>query len=161
MEIDDIYLGVANLINGLIKTEFRAQGHTLTGHWEESLTYKVEKTQRTSRLIGQGLDYGLLVNRGYTPSQVSMKMFPGLVEYFVKRGLSLALAQRAAGATIAKWKKEGMSTQASKRFSSTGARQNFIEAAFIGNDHIIDEFMTGLFDFAIDQKYHQVKNETI
>ena len=159
LQIEDIYLGASRLINKLILDEFRAQGHSLTGAFEESLEGKTTKTRYTATLTGYGLSYGMVVNKGYTPSQISDKMFPGLVEYFVKRGLNITQAKRAAGATIAKWKNEGMSTQASKRFSSTGGRQHFIEAAML--DTSIDQYMTDTLDFGIDQKFSLVKNETI
>lgn len=159
--IEDIYLGAARLINDLIRTEFKAQGHTLTGAFEDSLTYEVTKTKNIAKLVGKGLSYGMLVNDGYTPSQISDKMFPGLMAYFIKRGLDAANAKQAAGATIKKWKNEGMSTQASKRFSATGGRQHFVEAAFTGNEAIIDGYIGNLFDFAIEEQYNRTKSETI
>ena len=159
--IEDILSSGANLINQLIKVEFRAQGHTLTGEFENSLNSKVFKTRYTATLQGTGLKYGKQVDEGFQPDEISPKMIPGLVEYFIKRGLSQHDALRAASATFKKWQSEGMSTQASKRFSTTGARQHFIEAAFIGYENKIDEFFFSSFDFGIDETFKKVKSETI
>jgi hypothetical protein len=68
-------------------------------------------------------------------------------------------AAGAAAATIKKWQQEGMSTQASKRFSSTGARQNMVESTFAKSE--IDEYMNSALDYGVDEKYHETKSETI
>ena len=161
MNMSDIYEGAARFINDLIRDEFRAQGHTLTGAFEESLTGKYTKFAKSDRLEGFGLSYGMEVNRGLEPHQISDKMYPGLVNYFILRGLTHPEAMKAATFTIRKWKQEGMSTQKSKEYSSTGARQNFVEAAFTGNDHVIDDFVLNLVDFAFEEQFKKVKSEII
>lgn len=157
MTIEQIYLGAENLINQLVREEFQAQGHSLTGAFELSLDGEVTKTRYTATLAVYGLTYGMTVNTGLSPDKISWKMLPGLTEYFIKRGV--ADAKGAATATIKKWMTEGMSTQASKRFSQTGGRQHFVEAALLNSS--IDEYMDNLFEFGIDEKFNKVKNETI
>lgn len=157
--IEDIYLGASRLINQLILEEFRAQGHSLTGEFERSLESETFKTRYTATLTGKGLSYGMTVNKGLEPNQIKKSMIPGLVEYFKKRGFSPQQSEAYAVATYKKWKQEGMSTQASKRFSSTGGRQNFVEAAMLSNK--IDEYMLVSFDFGIDEQFSRLKNETI
>lgn len=151
MTLEDIYFGAGNLINGLIRKEHSAQGHYLTSELENSLEFEI----RNQSLIGSAVYYAVTLNEGLRPDQISPKMFPGLINYFVLRGLSLEEAKKAAGATFNKWKNEGMSTQASKRFSSTGGRQHFIEAAML--NPAIDEYMSNTLDFV----FPDLKNETV
>lgn len=159
MTIETIYNAVAVLINNLIRREHTAQGHYLTGELENSLDYKTKRLGNVATLEGYAIWYAKTLNEGLQPSQISMKMLPGLVSYFVLRGLNPVEAKRAAGATINKWKQEGMSTQASRRFSQTGGRQHFIEAAFTHPE--IDDTMSTLLDFAVEEKMNKVKSETI
>lgn len=157
MNLKEIYQGAERLITQLIRQEMRAQGHTLTGAMEDS----VEGRQTKDTLEGFAISYTKFVEHGVPASSASMKQFPFVVRYFQKRGLSEKEAKGAAAATIRKWMKEGMSTQASKRFSKTGARQHAIEAAFVGHNAEIDEYMGNSFDFSIEEKYRKEKSETI
>lgn len=157
MLIEDIYLGASSLIRQLILDEFRAQGHSLTGAFESSLDYKINKTRYTATLTGLGLKYGLVLNEGLDPNEIKDSMYPGLVKYFVLKGAQDP--KRAAILTLRKWREEGMSTQASKRFSTTGGRQHFIEAAML--NPAIDQYLENTFDFGIDNIFNRVKNETI
>jgi hypothetical protein len=155
MDLKTIYSGAEKLINQLIRKESTAQGHYLTGALEDSLTSKVVKND----LQGFAIYYTKFVDEGVPAESASMKQFPFMVRYFQKRGLEEKEAKAAAAATIHKWMKEGMSTQASKRFSKTGARQNMIEAAFTSPS--IDQYMSETFDFAVEEKYLKEKSETI
>jgi hypothetical protein len=159
--IDQIQISIAQFINRLIREEFVRQGHSNTGAFEESLNQEVKAIAGGMEVSGTALEYGLILNEGVEPGNISNAMFPGLVKYFVSKGLPPENAKRAAGATINKWKQEGMSTQASKQYSSTGSRHHFIEAAMIGHEHEINEFAQQLYDFGIDDKFSQSKNETI
>lgn len=155
LELKDIYQGAQNLINQLIRKESTAQGHYLTGALEDSLESKVTG----NNLEGFAIYYTKFVEEGVPAASASMRQFPFMVRYFQKRGLGLREAKGAAAATIHKWQKEGMSTQASKRFSQTGARQHMIEAAFMNPE--IDEYMGNTLDFAVDEHYKKEKSETI
>lgn len=161
MNIEDINLGAARLINDLVIAEFRAQGHSLTGEFEASLKAEMVKTKYTSTLKTTGLKYGMILNDGVEPGKINKSMIPGLVQYFIKRGFPLREASAFAINTYKKWLTEGMSTQASKRFSSTGGRQHFIEAAITGHENIIDNYVTNLFDFGVEQQFEKTKNERI
>ena len=161
MTIDDIYMGAFSMINNYIKDEFRAQGHSHTGSFESSFTPELRTIGKVSILTSYALRYGMTVNTGLLPSQITKKLLPGLIQYFIEKGYTPAKAKIFANNTFKKWKQEGMSTKASKRFSKTGARQNFIESAFIAREHDIDEYLTNSFDFAIEQEYRKTKNEII
>jgi len=88
-------------------------------------------------------------------------MLPGLIKYFSLRGYNAEEAKRIAALTIKKWFNEGMSTQASKKYSKTGSRHHFIEAAFVGNDSNIDSYMLSNFDHAVEEEYLKTKSEIV
>ena len=159
--IEDIYFGAARLITELLRKESESQGHTLTGAMEDSFTTSTSKSKDSDVMEGFAVFYTRFVNEGVPAGSASMKQFPFLYKYFLQRGLSDQEAKGAAAATIKTWMKEGMSTQASKRFSKTGARQNMIESALVGGKTQIDEYMKNSLDFFVDELYHQMKSETI
>lgn len=159
--IEDIYQGAHLLIADFLRKESSDQGHYLTGALEDSLDRSITKSGRTRTMEGFAVNYAKFVNEGVPAESASMAQFPYLVRYFQQRGLPEKEAKGAAAATIKTWMKEGMSTQASKRFSKTGSRQNMVENAFVGNADKIDEYMTNSFDFWVDEEYHKEKSETI
>ncbi len=159
--IEEIYAGAERLINQFIKKEMIDQGHHLTGAMEDSLDYTVINDGKTQTMEGFAVHYTKFVNDGVPAKSASMKQFPFLVEYFKQRGLPEKEAMGAAAATIKVWMKEGMSTQASKRFSKTGSRQNMIENAFVGNESKLDDYMTSGIDFVVEERFQKEKSETI
>lgn len=161
MKISQIYKQVGLFINDEIRKEYRAQGHFLSGDLERSINSSIYKRGVESILDGYALDYARTLEEGLDPSEISFKMFPDMVQYFLKRGLGPADAAKAAKFTILKWKKEGLSTQASKRFSQTGARQHAVESVFVGKQNTIDSYMLSSFDQGIDEQFYKTKSETI
>lgn len=159
MTIEQIYQGAAELINKLIRDEIIAQGHTATGRMADSLENKIIKTKQTATLEGYGIDYMKIIDEGIEPEQVSFSMLPKLILYFRSKGFDEANAKKAAVNTIKKWTREGLPTQASKRFSTTGNRKNFIEAAFTRAD--LDIYMSNSFDQGVHEEYSKTKSETI
>jgi hypothetical protein len=157
LDLKTIYNGAANLINQLIKQESFKQGHYLTGAMDESIEGKVTK----DTLEGFSVYYTQYVNDGVPSASASFKQAPFLIRYFQQRGLPEKEATAAAFATIKTWMKTGMSTPQSKRFSSTGSRQNFVENALVGGDSDLDEYMTNNFDFAVEEEYQKEKSETL
>lgn len=128
---------------------------------EESFTSTVKTGSKADLMEGFAVYYTNYVDQGVPAKSASMAQFPFLVKYFQQRGLTEEEAKPAAAATIRTWMKQGMSTLASRKFSKTGARQRFIESAFTGNSSKIDEYMTGSFDFSIDEQFAKEKSETI
>lgn len=161
MPIKDIYAGAENLINQFLKKESFSQGHFLTGKLEESLRATFSRAGKADVLEGFAVYYAQYVDQGVPPESASFKQVPFLIEYFKKRGYGEKEATAFAFATVKKWMKEGMSTQASKRFSSTGSRQNFIENSFVGNDARLNDYMENTFDFAVEEQFQKEKSETI
>ena len=167
MTIEDIYQGAERLINKILRDEMVAQGHHLTGAMEDSLVSDVFTKGKQKIMEGFAISYTKFVNEGFPAASASMKQYPFLLEYFVKRGYPIYSTKGnvTAGAltamTIKKWMREGMPTQASKRFSSNGSRTNMIENAFAGANNEIDEYMGNSFDFVVEEKFQKEKSETI
>lgn len=155
--LKDILQGGSRYINQLIRKEHTAQGHYLTGQSENSLDADIHGNEMDGLMVY----YARFVNEGVPAASASYKQVPFLIKYFLQRGLGAKEAKAAAFATVTVWKKEGMSTQASKRFSQTGARQNFVEAAFAGHNAEIDEYFGNSFDHAVEETYRKEKSETI
>lgn len=165
--ISDIYKGALVLINQELRKEMFAQGHHLQGKMEDSLDADVLKEGKADVMQGYAVYYTKFVNEGFPPQSASFKQFPFLLDYFIKRGYPVAstggklTAGALAAMTIRKWMREGMPTQASKRFSSTGSRTNMIENAFVGAEPKIDEFMSSGLDFVVEERFQLEKSETI
>lgn len=165
--ISDIYRGALTLINQELRKEMVAQGHHLSGKMEDSLDADILKQKNADVMEGYAVYYTRFVNDGFPPKSASFRQFPFLLEYFIKRGFPVAstggnvTAGTMAAMTIRKWMKEGMPTQASKRFSQTGSRTQMIENAFVVAEPKIDEYMTNGFDFLVEEKFQMEKSETI
>lgn len=159
--IKDIYTGAERLLNQILRKEIQDQGHHLTGNLEDSLTSKIKIKKNDALMEGNAAHYAAYVNDGFPAASASWKQFPFLIEYFKKRGLPDNEAKNAAAATIMKWMKEGMPTQASKAYSKTGNRKDMIEQAFFGSEHQIDEYFGNSFDFAIEESFQKEKSETV
>jgi len=159
--IVDIYKAAERLINEIIRKEMVAQGHHLTGEMEESLFSQTSRKRRIDMMEGFAVDYTKFVEEGFPASSANYGQVPFLIDYFKKRGLEEKEATAASFATVRVWMKEGMPTQASKRFSSTGSRTSMIENAFTGSEAKIDEFIGNGIDFVVEEKYRKEKSEKI
>lgn len=165
--MDDIYRGALVLINQELRKEMVAQGHRLSGAMEDSLDADIGKERKADVMQGYAVYYTKFVNEGFRAEKASFKQFPFLLDYFIKRGYPKEssdgglTAGTLAAMTIRKWMKEGMPTQASKRFSSTGSRTNMIENAFVGAEPKIDEYMGNSIDFLVEEKFQKEKSETV
>lgn len=161
MTIADILKQAEPLINQILRKELGDQGHYLTGALDQSLEARVSKKPNQDIMEGFAAHYTQWVNNGFPASSASFKQLPFVISYFEKRGLSGKEAVGAAYATIKTWMKEGMPTQASKRFSSTGSRTSAIENAFTGHQTEIDEFIGNSIDFVVEEEFQKEKSETI
>ncbi len=165
--VKELYQGAERLINEILRQEMVDQGHHLTGAMEESLTSETKSTAKQDIMQGLAIGYTKFVDQGFPAKSASFKQVPFLIDFFVKRGFSLVArsgefsAVAMAFATVQKWKKEGMPTRSSARFSKTGARTNMIANAFVGSASKIDNFMTDGFDFLVTEKFKKERDETI
>lgn len=108
--------------------ELRAQGHSLTGRGGKSIDYEIRRDDDSVTGVMEGEEYLIYLNFGVRPENVRYPISV-MVGYWQKRGLPEDEATRAAWATRAKHKREGIPTLASFRFSSTGERTGFITSA--------------------------------
>lgn len=161
MTIKDIYEGAQRLIDQVIRKEMVDQGHHLTGAMEDSLDASVLKKGKAELMEGFAIHYTKFVNEGFPAASASYKQAPFLIDYFKKRGLEEKEAVGAAFATIKTWMRDGMPTQASKAYSSTGSRTNMIENALLGASSDVDEYMSNSFDFMVEENFQKEKSETV
>ena len=146
-----IYNTIAQRCNELIADEWTAQGHDLSGKFRSALTYAVREESDATYidLIDGTSGYGVILNKGVTADRIpfspgsgkkTSKYIQGLTRYAMARmGASEKDAVSIAFAIAYKHKEEGMPTQASKRFSSTGERTGFVEAVAGKFQNIIEE----------------------
>lgn len=154
--------------------EWVAQGHHLTGSWEKSLHGSVVNTGGAAILFGTMNNYGAILELGVSKDRIpyggntgsgakggTSKYIQGLISYFKLRGLDEKEAKRAAFATAATHKKEGMPTAGSKVYSKTGQRTKFIQIVDKAIGPAVDRMILDGLDDIVDKKYHEVKSETI
>jgi hypothetical protein len=155
MELAEVLRNMGDIADKEILAEWEAQGHPLTGTWEDSLRSEVDGDSATA----MALTYGVVVNEGVTPENIPdqgtaefNRYIADLAEYFKLRmvGISNTQAARLAFLTWRKHKQEGMSTAASRRFSQTGERQHFIEAAMDRAQPLLDDVLCAGADAVID-----------
>lgn len=165
--IADIYKGAEAFLNDIIRREMVAQGHHLTGAMENSLEADISQDRKADIMQGFAVYYTQYVDQGFPAKSASFKQFPFLLEYFIKRGYpeksasGELTAPALAAMTIKKWMREGMPTEMSKRFSSTGSRTQMIENAFVGAAAKIDEYIGNGIDFVVEERFQMEKSETI
>lgn len=132
---------IANLALQAVAIQWKAQGHNLTGNAIQQLETRIIEG---NGIIIQGyvVDYMANINAGVTAANIpyspgsgakTSKYIAGLIDYVKRRmGKSDREAKSIAFAIASRHKKEGMPSKASARFSSTGKRTGFIEAALDG-----------------------------
>lgn len=118
-----------------LQKELKAQGHVLTGRLSDSIEYNIQVSGDIVSAVMECEDYGLAIEFGvpssripYTPGRGgggTSKYIQGLIRFWNLRGVTGREGIRAAFATAAKHKREGMPTHSSHAFSSTGSRTGF------------------------------------
>lgn len=158
-----ILQNAAFIIDAEIKKIFAEQGHSLTGAWEDSVS---STSTAPNEIEGWAKTYGAILNEGVTPGKIpfngagsggTSKYIQGLVNFWKLRkpGITEKQALQLAFATANAQKKEGMSTVASRVFSTWGDRQHYINIAFIEKDEEIAD-MVGI---GLSQVVNEVLNE--
>ncbi len=117
-----------------LRKELKAQGHYLTGKLNDSIEYDIRVEGDVIRAEMEIEDYGLSMEFGVKPQNIpyspgsgagTSKYIQGLISFWNKRGVTGREGIRAAFATAAKHKREGMPTRSSYAFSTTGERAGF------------------------------------
>ncbi len=168
MTEQSILTDAANFLDSRIKIEWEAQGHHMSGAWENSITHEMVSE---SEIAGLASAYGAIVNAGTKPDRIPYGGVPtgaktsayiqGLYNYFKAKGKTHKEAMSFAFATAKKQKKEGMSTVASRVYSSTGQRQHFLEAVIESIGKKLDEMVLGSLDNYINQESQEPLTLTI
>lgn len=162
MNSKTILTKVAVIVNNSLIKELHDQGHYLTGALERSITSTsavVEKSNEAN-LIGFALAYADDLETGQSASG-KLPTVAELVKYFLLRGLPRSEAMVAAVNTAKRHKKEGMPTEASKRFSKTGERKHFITRAWVENEQKVDSYVSFGMDTMFDDEFTKQKSEII
>lgn len=169
----DLLNEAGSFLDQKLVDEFIAQGHHLTGAFENSLHGTVLNTGRQTRLVGQMANYGIYVNYGVKSANIpyggggarsgagTSKYITGLINYWKLRGLGDKEATRAAFATAHVHKKEGMPSVGSYRFTSTGQRRTFINIVEEKHGEEVNKLLGNGIDNIIDTLFHETKSETI
>lgn len=126
------------LVDG-VKSEILAQGHKLTGSLLKSVEARVKGLATAAQVQIWLNDYGVPLNTGVPAQNIpytagsgatSSAYIQGLILYARLRfRVPISEAKSIAFAIANKHKAEGMPTKASRRFSSTGKRTEFLQEA--------------------------------
>jgi hypothetical protein len=137
-----------------------AQGHNLTGRLKgsfETVTKSNQNGIQADILVegyGQFVDQGVKANRipysGRSGRGGKSEYIEGLKDFFIRRGRGASEALRAAFATAAKHRREGMPTRASYRFSRNGKRTDFITGEIPGIETDLVQTVENTVAFALE-----------
>lgn len=127
---------VAAAARAAVISEWRAQGHELTGRAAQEVETVIVQKAGGVNIEGYILDYMATISEGvpagripYSPGSGARfsQYIAGLTRYArLRMGASQQEAERIAFAIASTHKREGMPSERSKRFSSTGRRTGFI-----------------------------------
>lgn len=139
---------LGELLSGYIlrnlKDEFEAQGHKLTGAFENSLTYQVKDSVTKIEIDVLGNDYGKYVNTGVPSNKIpfsgtkkgrggTSKYIQGLIRFVqLRTGKNAKEAIGIAFAIAKAHKRDGMPTRGSYKHSQNSRRTDFVN--FVLND---------------------------
>jgi hypothetical protein len=135
-KIADILRTTGDILKVDIQEELRDQGHVNTGKLFNSVKASVNNGTDIELNITMN-DYHTYVEHGVRANRIpfggkrkggkrTSRYIQGLINFFKSKGKTLKDAKAAAFATANVHKREGMPTQASRRFSNNGRRLEFI-----------------------------------
>jgi len=139
--ITDALVSAVNILISAAKTELKGQGHTLTGSLNNSFRFTITTLGDAIEASVYVADYAMILDKGVKKSRIpyggrrkksgakTSKFIEALVGYWQKRGLSQAMAKRAAFATARKQKREGMPTRNSYSYSNNNRRKDWTKQA--------------------------------
>lgn len=139
-----------------IHDEGKAQGHDDTGAMLASIHYEV--IEIFGAVIGtiKAENYSVYVQTGIKADRVNYPI-KVMIDWWKRRGLDEEEATRAAWATRAKHKKEGIPTKASNAFSKTGKRINFvsdgIQKALLEAQALFEKELNAVIQFEINEYF--------
>lgn len=158
METPTILKKVSEILASYIVKESDDQGHKLTGAMNDSIYGAVSDTV----LEGFIIDYGYELNQGVKPGVISGEdaaHIAALTIYFQKRGY--VNPENAARLTAKRHEAEGISTYASRIYSKTGERQNFIEYGANKAEPFVNQAIEAGMDTIFANEFNKQKSEKI
>jgi len=131
---------IATLALQAVAIQWKAQGHNLTGNAIQQLETRIVEAGGGLIIQGYMVDYMAELNEGTKAKDIPKRgtgeykqLISKLSDYARKRGMQgKRTYEQIAHAIVSTWYKEDKPTKASARFSSTGKRTGFIEAALEG-----------------------------
>jgi hypothetical protein len=159
-ELQKLADDISTLAISVVATEWRAQGHELTGSAVKQMETFVKFEINTLIIEGLVPDYMAINNQGVPANKIpyypgsgnkTSKYISGLIEYAKKRmGKSDKEAKSVAFAIASKHKREGMPTIKSQKHSKTGKRTGFIEIALEKNSQKFIELIEASIRFSVE-----------
>lgn len=127
------------ILSEVLANEWEAQGHHMNGRIVKDIKYVVKEEANMLTLSGLIYPYGNIQAAGAT-----WKKFPNVyaIQEWVKQRMSINDEKKSKSIAFAiaqEFKKNGMPTKNSLKFSSTGKRTNWIDEAFSKNEDRIVE----------------------
>lgn len=156
-DLKELLEGIMKLMQERLQASLESQGHVNRGKLSDSIQYKIEATETLAIGKMEFADYGIYVNVGVKPGRANYPI-QVMIDWFQDRGLSEREATRAAWATKAVHKREGIPTRASARFSETGERTGFVEAALEQSLEEIAELIRGQYGSVIELNFSEYFN---
>lgn len=152
---------ISTLAISVVATEWRAQGHELTGSAVKQMETMIRFEINTLVIEGLVPDYMAINNQGVPANKIpyypgsgrkESEYIKGLMKYVQQRmGKSEKESKNIAFAIASKHKKEGMPTKASvTKYSKTGRRTGFIEIALEKNSQKFIELIEASIRFSVE-----------
>ena len=152
---------ISTLAISVVATEWRAQGHELTGSAVKQMETMIRFEINTLVIEGLVPDYMAINNQGVPANKIpyypgsgrkESKYIKGLMRYVQQRmGKSEKESKGIAFAIASKHKKEGMPTKTSvTKYSKTGRRTGFIEIALEKNSQKFIDLIEASIRFSVE-----------
>lgn len=161
---------ISDFVIAQLKRTLDEQGHKLSGTLESSLMAHNIVTLNGALLNFYYEDYGVPLDTGVPANKIpfspgsgakSSKYIDGLMRY-VKARMNVSGDKEAKSIAFAiayKQKREGMSTEASKRFSTTGKRNNWVNNTLERIDDELTELINRTLSAILDDMiFNAIKN---
>lgn len=164
----DILKQAAKYVEENIIIAWQAQGHHMSGAFEDSLINEMVndkeiegKAKTYGVIVNYGIDAGNIPYGGQTTGAKTSQYIQGLYNFFKAKGKSHKDALSFAFATAKMQKKEGMSTQASRFYSSTGERQNFLQHAMDAISVYLDNMIFDGLNDVVDETANELETQYV
>ena len=161
---------ISDYVIAELKKTLDEQGHKLSGTLQDSIMAHNVTVLNGFYLNFYYEDYGVPLDTGVPSNKIPFspgsgakqsKYIDGLIKY-VKARMNISGDKEAKGIAFAiayKQKREGMSTESSKRFSSTGKRNNWVNNTLERIDDKLTQLINDtLFAIIDDMMYNALKN---